>query len=280
MPDRPRLVEVGPRDGLQSVAAPIPTDVKVQYVDALSACGVDEIEVSSFVSPAAVPQLADAAEVFARIRRAPGVLYSALVPNEKGLDRALAAGADRVSVFTAASESFTQRNIGTTIAGSFARFAPVVARGAVPVRGYVSTAVHCPFEGPVAPAAVRPVAERLLELGCVEVSIGDTIGRATPDDIARLLDELLPALPTDRLALHLHDTFGHALANARVGWERGIRTFDGSAGGIGGCPFAPGAPGNVATEALARTLPGAVADADALARAGAIVRPWVAGGRR
>jgi len=251
-----RIVEVGPRDGLQNQAELVPTDVKIAFVDALSACGFEEIEVSSFVSPKWIPQLADAAEVFAGIRRAPGVGYMALVPNEEGLERALAARVDKIAVFTAASETFSQRNTNATIAETLRRFEPVVARAGVPVRGYISTAFHCPFEGPIAPAKVLPVARALVDLGCSELSIGDTIGKATPDEVRHLLDLLIPLEPPVRLALHLHDTFGRAVENATAAAAMGIRTFDASAGGIGGCPYAPGAVGNVATEALVAAFKG------------------------
>jgi hydroxymethylglutaryl-CoA lyase len=276
---RIRIVEVGPRDGLQNEKALIPTDVKVAFVDALSEAGFDEIEVSSFVSPAWVPQLADAAEVFGRIARRPGVRYTALVPNERGLERAIAARADRVAVFTAASESFTRKNINATIAESIARFAPVVARSPVPVRGYVSTAFHCPYEGPIAPEAVLPVVDQLLALGVVEISIGDTIGKATADEVRRLLQLLLPRTSIDRIALHFHDTYGRAVANAGAAAELGVHIFDSSAGGIGGCPYAPGATGNVATEALVRRFGTSTGiDPALLERASAIVRPHLGAG--
>jgi hydroxymethylglutaryl-CoA lyase len=248
------LVEVGPRDGLQNESAIIPTDVKVALVDLLSASGLTEIEVTSFVSPGWVPQLADGDEVFRRIQRRAGVVYSALVPNQKGLDRALGARVDKIAVFTAASETFAQRNINATIEQSIERFRPVLARATCPVRGYVSTAFHCPFEGPVSPEAVIRVALALREIGCSELSIGDTIGRAAPDEVRRLLDALLPRIPRETIALHFHDTAGRALLNVQAAVEYGIRIFDGSVGGVGGCPYAPGAPGNVATQALVRAL--------------------------
>lgn len=254
--DRIRVVEVGPRDGLQSIKATIPTEAKVAFVNALSKTGLDEIEVSSFVSPKWVPQLADAAEVFAAIDRAPGVTYMALVPNEKGLERALAARVDRIAVFTAASETFNQKNIAATIAESIKRFRPVVAASPVPVRGYISTAFQCPYEGAIAPSKVVEVMEMLLEVGVVEVSIGDTIGKATDDEVRALLEVALPRAGRAQVALHLHDTYGRAVANARAGYEMGVRVFDASAGGIGGCPFAPGAPGNVSTQALLREFDG------------------------
>jgi len=245
-----RIVEVGPRDGLQSEKAAVPTDVKVAYIDALSAAGLPEIEASAFVSPQWVPQLADAEEVFRRIRRAPGVVYSALVPNEKGLERALAARVGKVAVFTAASETFNRKNINATIAESLQRFQPVLrgARAAgLPVRGYVSTAFWCPYEGRIAPAAVVDVCRRLIEAGVDELSIGDTIGKAEPDEVKALLEALAPVAPPSSLALHFHDTYHRAIRNAQAARALGVRTFDSSAGGIGGCPYAPGSSGNVAT---------------------------------
>lgn len=269
------LVEVGPRDGLQNEARPVPTDVKIAYVDALSAAGLAEIEVSSFVSPKWVPQLADAADVFAGITRRAGTRYTALVPNAQGLERALAARVDGVAVFTAASETFTQRNINATIAESLERFRPVLAGSPVPVRAYLSTAFHCPFEGPIAPEAVRRVTLELLALGVTQVSISDTIGRASTDDVSRVITLLQHDVPAERLALHLHDTFGQARANALVGAALGITVFDGSTGGIGGCPFAPGAAGNIDTVVLAEAFAGRTGlDAEALARAAALIRPW------
>ena len=275
--ERVRIVEVGPRDGLQNEATPVPTEVKVAFVDALSEAGFDEIEVSSFVSPRWIPQLADAEAVFARIRRAPGISYMALVPNLQGLERARAARVDKVAVFTAASETFSRTNTNASIAETIERFRPVVAEAAVPVRGYISTAFHCPFEGPIAPSQVLSVAESLLELGVDELSIGDTIGKATPEEVRRLLEVLLPAVqPSRRLALHFHDTFGQAVANALAASSMGISVFDSSAGGIGGCPYAPGAPGNVATEALVGAFPGQTGiDLDRLRAATGIVRPYL-----
>jgi len=248
---RVKVTEVGPRDGLQNEAKTIPTDVKVRFVDALSEAGYEEIEVSAFVSPDRVPQLADAEEVFARIRRREGTLYSALVPNERGLERALRARIGKAAVFTAASETFNRKNVNASIAESIERFKPVVegARGAsIPVRGYVSTAFWCPYEGKIAPEAVVDVVKRLTDLGVDEISIGDTIGKAVPADVMTLLDRLLDHVDQDRLAMHFHDTYGTAIANVLASYERGISTFDSSAGGVGGCPFAPGASGNVATE--------------------------------
>jgi hydroxymethylglutaryl-CoA lyase len=256
-PDAPiRLVEVGPRDGLQNEPTPVPTERKVAFIDALSRSGLRDIEVSSFVSPKWVPQLADAEEVFRRIERTPGVRYWALVPNRQGLERASAVGVDGVAVFTAASETFSRRNTNASIAETLERFAGVVDGATVPVRGYVSTAFHCPFEGPIAPADAIRVALALLHLGCEEISLGDTIGRAQPDEVRALLELLLAEVPAERLALHCHDTFGQAVANCLAAAEMGITIFDASAGGLGGCPYAPGAPGNVATEALVRAFPG------------------------
>lgn len=254
---RARIIEVGPRDGLQNEPAPMPTDAKVAFVDLLSEAGYDEIEVTAFVSPQWVPQLADAEEVLQRIRRRHGVRYTALVPNEQGLERALRARVQGIAVFTAASETFNRKNINASIEESIGRFRAVVprARGeGLRVRGYVSTAFWCPYEGRIEPAAVVGVVRRLLELEVDEISIGDTIGKAVPGEIHDLLDLLLDALPQDRLAMHFHDTYGTAVANALAAYERGITAFDSSAGGVGGCPYAPGAAGNVATEDLAWAL--------------------------
>ena len=255
---RIRITEVGPRDGLQNESDVIPTGAKVAFVDALGATGVDEVEVSGFVHPKWVPQLADAADVFRQLERTPGVVYSALVPNEKGLERALEAGVDKIAVFTAASETFNRHNINASIKESIERFQPVM-KGAkaegLPVRGYVSTAFHCPYEGRIEPDQVGPVVEQLLELGVDEVSIGDTIGKASPADVRALLDVLWERLNAERMVLHFHDTYGMAIANALTAWEDyGVTRFDSSAGGLGGCPYAPGAAGNVATEDLAYAL--------------------------
>jgi hydroxymethylglutaryl-CoA lyase len=270
------LVEVGPRDGLQNEKAIIPTEIKVAFIDALSRAGFEEIEVSSFVSPKWIPQLADAAAVFAAIERRPGIRYTALVPNEQGLDRAVQARADGVSVFTAASETFTRKNINATIAESIERLRPVVRQSPVPVRGYLSTAFHCPYEGAVSPDAVIRVAAQLIELGCAELSIGDTIGKATPDEVRRLLELLLARFRVDRIGMHFHDTYGRGVANARAGAELGVTTFDSSAGGIGGCPYAPGASGNVATEDLLQLFGAETGvDGEALRAASAVVRPYL-----
>ncbi|MGZ5350626.1 MAG: hydroxymethylglutaryl-CoA lyase, partial [Actinomycetota bacterium] len=248
---------VGPRDGLQNEPVAVSADAKVAFIEALADAGLRIVEATSFVAPSAVPQLADADEVFPRIRRREGVRYPVLVPNMKGMERAETAGAEAVAVFTAASETFTQRNIGMSIAGSLEAFQPVIERATALGwwrRGYVSTAFGCPYEGDVATDVVVEVTEALLALGCDEVSIGDTIGVAEPHDVQTLVEALLERVPVDQLALHLHDTRGRALANVEAGLHLGIATFDASAGGTGGCPFAPGAPGNLATESLCGLL--------------------------
>jgi isopropylmalate/homocitrate/citramalate synthase len=259
LPARVRVVEVGPRDGLQNEATPIATADKIAYIDLLSAAGCAAIEATSFVSPKAVPQLADAAAVLRGIARRPGTRYIALTPNLKGFERALAAGARAVAVFTAASETFARRNINMTIAESLATFRPLVAaarREGLWVRGYISTAFGCPFEGVVAPGAVLDVARRLLDLGCDELSVGDTIGVATPREVEAVVGPLLRHIPIDRLAVHFHDTRGTALANVLLSLQLGISVVDASSGGLGGCPFAPGAAGNLATEDLVYLLHG------------------------
>jgi len=219
---------------------------------------VTEIEAGSFVSPKAVPQLADSDEVFRKIERMPGVIYSALVPNEHGLERARTVAAQKIAVFTAASETFTQRNIHATVRESIERFKPVVSgakRDGIAVRGYISTVVFCPYEGRIEPMRVAEVMKRLLALGIDEISLGDTIGKASPSDIRKLLDTLLPHIARERISLHCHDTYGMAIANALTAWwDYGIESFDSSAGGLGGCPYAPGASGNVATEDLVFAL--------------------------
>ena len=251
------VVEVGPRDGLQNEAVVVPTTAKVELVERLAEAGLPVVEVTSFVSPRAVPQLADADAVLPAVRRRPGVRYPVLVPNVRGLERALAAGADAIAVFTAASEAFTQANINMSVAESLHAFAPVLERaraGGMWTRGYVSTAFGCPYQGAVAPADVAGVAGALFDLGCDEVSIGDTIGAGRPEQVPGVVAAVTDRVPVERVALHLHDTGGLALDNAAAGLAAGVRTFDSSAGGLGGCPFAPGAPGNVATEALVEML--------------------------
>jgi hydroxymethylglutaryl-CoA lyase len=254
MAEHVTVYEVSPRDGLQNEARPIPTADKIALVDLLTGCGFSHIEVASFVSPKWVPQMADGAAVLAGIRRAPGVVYAALTPNLKGYEAARAARASEVAVFASASESFSQRNINCSIAESLERFAPVAesaGRDGIPLRGYVSCVTDCPFEGRIAPEAVARVAERLLALGCREVSLGDTIGRGTPEAVSLMLQAVLDIAPPERLAGHFHDTFGRALENVAVGLDHGLRVFDSSCGGLGGCPYAPGAAGNVASESVA-----------------------------
>ncbi len=255
---RIRIIEVAPRDGLQNEMAIVSTEDKVVFVDALSTSGVTEIEAGSFVSPRAIPQLADSDEVFRRIERRPGVIYSALVPNERGLERAREAAVGKISVFTAASDLFTRRNINCTIDESIVRFKPVVfgaKRDGMTVRGYISTVTHCPFEGAIQPLQVLDVARQLFDLGVDEISLGDTVGKAAPRDIRKLLDEVVPRFDRSRLSLHVHDTCGMAVANVLTAWtEYGIEAFDTAAGGLGGCPYAPGASGNVATEDVVYAL--------------------------
>ena len=281
------IVEVGPRDGLQNESDSIPTETKVAFVDALSETGVAEIEVSAFVAPHRIPQLADAGEVFRRIRRRSGVVYSALVPNERGMDRALEAAPDRVAIFTSASETFNLKNINTTIEGSIRRFLPVLERAqgmGMPVRGYVSAAFWCSFEGAVPPQAVADVVDRLVDIGVEEIALSDTVGKASPEEVARLLDRLLPRLSPHRVAMHFHDTYGRAMENVRTSLSRGIRIFDASAGGLGGCPYAPGASGNVATEVLVEGLRSAGEDVsanpDLLRRARHLLDPHLTSSRR
>jgi hydroxymethylglutaryl-CoA lyase len=259
-PGRVRIVEVGPRDGLQNEAARIPTEAKVRFINLLSEAGFEWIEATSFVHPKAVPQMADADEVFAAIGRKPGVRYVALVPNPRGLDRALAAGVTDLALFVAATESFSRANINRSIEQSL-EDARAVVEGARPsaarVRAYISVAFGCPYEGPVRAGQVRGVAERLFDLGVDEVVLGDTIGVATPSDISRLMDALLELAPLERWGMHFHDTRGMALANVLASLQHGLSHFDSSAGGLGGCPFAgPGAAGNVATEDLVYLLDG------------------------
>jgi hydroxymethylglutaryl-CoA lyase len=253
------IVEVGPRDGLQNESADVPTAAKIAFVDALSAAGAPIIEVSAFVNPKRVPQMADADRVFAGIARRPGTRYMALLPNQRGLERALAAGVTDAAVFAAASETFSRRNINQSIDESFDAYRAVArdARAAgLGLRAYLSTAFGCPFEGDVPIARVVDLTRRLLDLGASEVAVSDTIGVAHPGQVRRALEVLVPAVGVDRLALHFHDTRGTALANVLAALDFGISTFDASAGGLGGCPFAPGASGNLATEDLLYMLNG------------------------
>jgi len=253
------IVEVAPRDGLQNERVALSTADKIEFVNRLSAAGLPVIEVSAFVSPKWVPQMADAAEVFAGITRRPGTRYAALVPNLAGLERATQAGVTEIAVFAASTETFSRRNINQSIDDSLSNYKQVCDRalaGGLRVRGYLSTAFGCPFEGEVAPERVATLAARLLELGVFEVAISDTIGIAHPGQVPRVLEAVLARLPVNTIALHFHDTRGTALANVLAALPYGIATFDASAGGLGGCPFAPGAAGNLATDDLAYMLDG------------------------
>jgi len=278
MPAHVRLVEVGPRDGLQNEPAMVPADVKVALIERLADAGLSAVEATSFVSPRWVPQMADAAEVMARLRRKPGVDYPVLVPNLKGLEGALAAGAREVAVFGAASESFSRRNINCGIDESLDRFAPVCEQAlaaGLRVRGYVSVVLGCPYEGEVAPEAVAHVSRRLHEMGCYEVSLGDTIGVGTPLKTQRMIEAVARRVPVDRLGGHYHDTYGQALANILASLQIGVATFDCSVSGLGGCPYAPGATGNVATEDVLYMLHGmgidTGVDLDAVVEAGRFI---------
>ncbi|MCI5038467.1 MAG: hydroxymethylglutaryl-CoA lyase [Donghicola eburneus] len=251
------IFEVGPRDGLQNEKQLIPTADKVALVDLLSTAGFRRIEVASFVSPKWVPQMADSAEVLGGIRRGQGISYAALTPNMRGLEGAIAAKADEIAIFASASEGFSKANLNCTIDESFDRFAPVAeaAREAgLLVRGYVSCVTDCPYDGQIDPADAAWVVERLVTLGCYEVSLGDTIGQAQPERLATMLDAVLAVIPAGKLAGHYHDTAGRALRNIEVSLDKGLRVFDAAVGGLGGCPYAPGAAGNVATEAVHRRL--------------------------
>jgi hydroxymethylglutaryl-CoA lyase len=258
-PSKVTIVEVGPRDGLQNERAAVSAEDKIAFVDRLSEAGHQLIEVSAFVSPKWVPQMADAVQVFAGIRRRSSTRYTALVPNRQGLERAIAAGVHEVAIFAAASDTFSRRNINQSIDESLAAYAGVCAdakAAGLPVRGYLSTCFVCPFEGLIDPARVADISVRLLEMGVYEVAIGDTIGAATPGAVLRVLDTVGGRIPLRHVALHFHDTRGTALANVLAGLDFGVTTFDSSAGGLGGCPFAPGAAGNLATEDLLFMLNG------------------------
>src|SRR3954447_2992534 len=280
--DSAKIVEVGPRDGLQNEKVTIPTQAKIDYITALGDAGLRVIEAGAFVSPKWVPQMADTAEVYRNIPKDPGVDYPVLVPNEKGLDRALDAGVKSIAIFTAASDTFNQRNINMTIEESIMSYVPVAARAraeGIRVRGYVSTAFGCPYEGDVAPEKVLEVVARLLDLGCYEVSVGDTIGVGTPMQVQGVIGILLQVVPAGKLAMHFHDTRGTALANTLAAMEMGVSTFDASSGGLGGCPYAPGASGNLATEDLVYMLDRMGIDTgvnlDRLVRASAIIAPYL-----
>lgn len=278
LPKFVRMVEVGPRDGLQNEKSMVPTAVKVDLVDRLSDAGLSVVEAASFVSPKWVPQMGDSAEVLAGIARKPGVRYAALTPNLKGLEGALAAKADEVAVFGAASESFSRKNINCSIAESLDRFAPVMEQAkaaGVPVRGYVSCVLGCPYEGEIAPRAVAEVAERLFAMGCYEISLGDTIGTGTPTKAQLMIAAVAERVPVDKIAVHFHDTYGQALANILAALQMGVAVVDSSVAGLGGCPYAKGASGNVASEDVLYMLNGlgieTGVDLDKLIAAGAFI---------
>lgn len=279
MGDFVEIVEMAARDGLQNEKRIIPAAEKIALIDRLSACGFRRVEATSFVSPKWVPQLADGGEVMAGIIRRPDVRFSVLVPNMKGYEAARAALADEVAIFVSASEGFSRANINCSIAESLSRLQPVAVAAradGIPLRGYISCVVACPYDGPTPPASVANVAEKLFALGCHEVSLGDTIGRGTPEEVAAMLRAVLAQAPAEKLAGHFHDTGGRALDNIRASLDMGLRVFDASVGGLGGCPYAPGAKGNVDTAAVARMLdemgyatgldPDLLADAAAYAR--------------
>jgi hydroxymethylglutaryl-CoA lyase len=273
-----RMVEVGPRDGLQNEKTIVLTAVKIALVEKLADAGLSVIEAGSFVSPKWVPQMGDSAEVFAGLARKPGVRYAALTPNLKGLEGALAAKADEVAVFGAASESFSQKNINCSIAESLDRFAPVMEQAkaaGVPVRGYVSCVLGCPYEGEIAPSAVAEVAARLYAMGCYEISLGDTIGTGTPAKAQAMIAAVAARVPMDKIAVHFHDTYGQALTNLYAALELGVAVVDSSVAGLGGCPYAKGASGNVASEDVLYMLNGlgieTGVDLDRLIAAGAFI---------
>ncbi|MFZ5779767.1 MAG: hydroxymethylglutaryl-CoA lyase [Pseudomonadota bacterium] len=259
LPKHVRLVEVGPRDGLQNEARPVPVEVKVALIDALTEAGHSAVEAGSFVSAKWVPQMANTDQVMGAIRRKPGVSYPVLVPNKQGMNGAIEAHCDEIAVFTAASEAFCRRNTNCSIDESFERFAPVMEaaqRHGMKVRGYVSTVIACPYDGRVAPSKVAEVAERLLAMGCYEVSLGDTIGVGTPADCVAMVDAVAERVPREKLAAHFHDTYGQSLANILAVLECGVAVFDTAVAGLGGCPYAKGASGNVGTEDVIYLLNG------------------------
>ena len=259
LPKRVKLVDVGPRDGLQNEPGVVSTAVKIELINRLSEAGLPVIEATSFVSPKWVPQMSDNAQVMAGIRRKPGVSYPVLVPNMKGLESALAAGVEEIAVFGAATEAFSRRNTNCSIAESFERFAPVCKAAldaGIKVRGYISVVLGCPFEGEVDPAVVADISERLSQIGCYEISLGDTIGVGTPGKTRRMVEAVSRRVSVEKLGGHFHDTYGQALANILASLETGMATFDSSVAGLGGCPYAPGATGNVATEDVLYMLDG------------------------
>ncbi len=278
LPNKVKIVEVGPRDGLQNESRLVPSAVKIELIDRLGMAGLKTIEAAAFVSPKWVPQMGDAAEVMTSLPRRAGVSYPVLVPNLKGFELALAAGAEEIAVFGAASEAFSQKNINCSIAESLERFRPVAEaaqKNGIRVRGYVSCVVGCPYQGAVLPAAVAEVAARLVEMGCYEISLGDTIGVGTPAAVQRMLEEVALLVPVERLAGHYHDTWGMALANIYASLEMGVAVFDASVAGLGGCPYAAGASGNVASEDVVYLMNGlgieTGIDLDRLVDAGAYI---------
>ncbi len=259
LPKQVRMVEVGPRDGLQNEAQLVPTATKIALIEQLADAGLSVVEAGSFVSPKWIPQMADTSEVLAGLTRKPGVSYPVLVPNMQGFAAALAAEVEEIAIFAAASESFSRRNINCSIAESLERFAPVAEgarRRGLRLRGYISCVVDCPYEGPIAPAAVADVAASLAALGCYELSLGDTIGTGTPARIQAMIERVAAAVPRERLAVHFHDTYGQALANILAALEQGVAVIDSSVAGLGGCPYAKGASGNVASEDVLYLLDG------------------------
>ena len=280
LPSTVRIVEVGPRDGLQNEKALIPTAAKIELIERLGAAGLQTIEAGSFVSPKWVPQMADTGDVLAGIQRQPGVDYPVLVPNMKGFEAAKAAGVAEIAVFAAASESFSQRNINCSIGESLDRFAPVIAaahHNGIRVRGYVSCVLGCPYEGFIAPSAVAQVALQLVSLGCYEVSLGDTIGVGTPVNARAMIEAVAAHVPVERLALHFHDTYGQALANILACLETSVAVVDSSVAGLGGCPYAQGASGNVATEDVLYMLHGMGIGTGTDLEAVAAVGSWISG---
>lgn len=280
LPPEVTVVEVGPRDGLQNEPDVVPTGLKVAFIERLAAAGLPVVESTAFVRPDRVPQLADAGEVMDRLRRRPGVRYPVLVPNETGLERALAHGAEDIAVFAAASEAFSRRNLGRGVEDSLEMFRPVVDRAraeGIGVRGYVSTALGCPYQGEVPVEDVVAVTAALLELGVEEVSLGDTIGVGTPGQVRLLLEAVAGEVPVGRLAVHMHDTYGQGLANTLTALEMDVTVADASAGGLGGCPFAPGARGNLATEDLVYALHGSGVDTGVDLEAVVDTTAWLAG---